>query len=233
MKLVKATKQESQFSRFIMKSNNLSEIIRPVIFGVNDALVSEIALVAGLSGALLSTNIIILAGVTEALTGAISMSFGTYISSKSQLESYEGEIKKEIEKIYRHKGFKGRELKRIVSTICSNKKRCFKELIENDLGLVRKRFNRPKREAIAIGVSYAISSMFPLIPFFVISYMNIMSQLSALFVAMAITAMVLFFTGAYKTRFTNKKWFRSGAEMVLIGLLASFLGYLIGYVIPS
>ncbi len=228
-----------------MKSNNLSEIIRPVIFGVNDALVSEIALVAGLSGALLSTNIIILAGVTEALTGAISMSFGTYISSKSQLESYEGEIKKEkesftqsrikkeIEKIYRHKGFKGRELKRIVSTICSNKKRCFKELIENDLGLVRKRFNRPKREAIAIGVSYAISSMFPLIPFFVISYMNIMSQLSALFVAMAITAMVLFFTGAYKTRFTNKKWFRSGAEMVLIGLLASFLGYLIGYVIPS
>ncbi|MBS3156176.1 VIT1/CCC1 transporter family protein, partial [Candidatus Woesearchaeota archaeon] len=73
-----------------MKSNNLSEIIRPVIFGVNDALVSEIALVAGLSGALLSTNIIILAGVTEALTGAISMSFGTYISSKSQLESYEG-----------------------------------------------------------------------------------------------------------------------------------------------
>ncbi len=173
------------------------------------------------------------------------MSFGTYISSKSQLESYEGEIKKEkekltpykirkeIERIYKNKGFKGKELNRIVNKICSNKTRCFKELVESDLGLVKKRFNRPKREAIAMGISYAISSMFPLIPFFIIFYMDIMSQLNALFVSMAITAIILFFAGAYKTRFTEKNWLKSGAEMVIIGLLASFIGYLIGYVIPS
>lgn len=228
-----------------MKSHNHSDIIRPIVFGMNDALVSEIALVAGLSGALLSSNVIILAGVTEAAAGAISMSLGTYISSKSQLESYEGEIKKakekltpkkirgEIEKIYKNKGFKGRELKKIVIQICSNKKKCFNELIETDLGLVRKRFGKPKKEAVAMGISYVVMSMFPLIPFFVIRNNPIISQTSALIISLAITATVLFFAGIYKTRFTGRNWLRSGIEMVAIGLIASFLGYLIGYVIPN
>ena len=230
-----------------MKKSKGSEIIRPVIFGMNDALVSEIALVAGLAGAVLSSNIIILAGITEAVAGAISMSVGTYISSKSKVEYYEGEIdeekkkillnpilvRKEIEKIYKRKGFKGKDLKNIVNIICSNKNHCLKELVEGDLGLVKKRFDKPKKEAVAMGVSYAISSMFPLIPFFFISSNGILTQQSALIVSLFITATVLFFAGVYKTKFTGGNWLKSGLEMVAIGLITSAIGYLIGTLLTS
>ena len=230
-----------------MKKSKGSEIIRPVIFGMNDALVSEIALIAGLSGAILSSNVILLAGITEAVAGAISMSVGTYISSKSKVEYYEGEIdeekkkillnpilvRKEIEKIYKRKGFKGKDLKNIVNIICSNKNHCLKELVEGDLGLVKKRFDKPKKEAVAMGVSYAISSMFPLIPFFFISSNGILTQQSALIVSLFITATVLFFAGVYKTKFTGGNWLKSGLEMVAIGLITSAIGYLIGTLLTS
>ncbi|MBI2107357.1 VIT1/CCC1 transporter family protein [Candidatus Woesearchaeota archaeon] len=229
-----------------MKNSKGSEIIRPVIFGMNDALVSEVALVAGLSGAILSSNVIILAGITEAVAGAISMSVGTYISSKSKVEYYEGEIdeekkkillnpslvRKEIEKIYKRKGFKGKNLKNIVNIICSNKNHCLKELVEGDLGLVKKRFDKPKKEAMAMGASYAISSMFPLMPFFFISS-NILTQQSALIASLLITATVLFFAGVYKTKFTGRNWFKSGLEMVIIGLITSAIGYFIGTLLTS
>ncbi|MBI4159532.1 VIT1/CCC1 transporter family protein [Candidatus Woesearchaeota archaeon] len=230
-----------------MKSYKFSETIRPVIFGMNDALVSEVALVAGLSGAFLSSNIILLAGITEAAAGAISMSVGTYISSKSKVEYYEGEIneekknillnaklvRKEIEKIYKRKGFKGKALKNIVSIICSNKKHCLRELVEGDLGLVKKRFDKPKKEAVAMGVSYALSSMFPLIPFFFISSQGMLTQKLALILSLLITATVLFFAGVYKTKFTGRSWLKSGFEMVVIGLITSAIGYLIGSLISS
>ena len=230
-----------------MKKFKGSEIIRPVIFGMNDALVSEIALVAGLSGAILSSNVILLAGITEAVAGAISMSVGTYISSKSKVEYYEGEIdeekkkillnpslvKKEIERIYKRKGFKGKDLKNIVNIICSNKDHCLKELVEGELGLVKRRFDKPKKEAVAMGVSYAISSMFPLVPFFFISPNGILTQQSALIASLVITATVLFFAGIYKTKFTGRNWLKSGFEMVAIGLITSAIGYLIGTVLTS
>lgn len=230
-----------------MKSSKRSELIRPIIFGMNDALVSEIALIAGLSGAVLSSNIIILAGITEAVAGAISMSVGTYISSKSKVEYYEGEIdeektkmflnpllvKKEIEKIYKRKGFQGKDLKKIVDIICSNKKHCLKELVEGDLGLVKKRFDKPKKEAVAMGISYGVSSMFPLAPFFLISSSNILTQQNALILSLFITATVLFFAGVYKTKFTGRNWLKSGLEMVAIGLVTSGIGYLIGTLLAS
>ncbi|HIJ98847.1 TPA: VIT1/CCC1 transporter family protein, partial [archaeon] len=74
--------------------------IRSSIFGWQDGIVSAVALLAGLTGAALkgaqiTDFVIILATVAEIFAGSISMSFGTYIGTKSQIEVYNAEVERE------------------------------------------------------------------------------------------------------------------------------------------
>ena len=73
----------------------VGKFLRHAIFGMNDGLVSTLALMAGLVGAAMGKEVIVIAGLAEMMAGAISMSLGTYISTKSQLEFYGEEIEKE------------------------------------------------------------------------------------------------------------------------------------------
>ena len=60
--------------------------VRDLIFGANDGLVSILALVAGVYGAVTDKSIILLTGVAGAIAGTISMGAGAYISAKSEQE---------------------------------------------------------------------------------------------------------------------------------------------------
>jgi len=64
----------------------LSGMFRAAVFGANDGLVSNLALVLGMSAAGLPTNVVLLAGVAGLLAGALSMAAGEYVSVRSQLE---------------------------------------------------------------------------------------------------------------------------------------------------
>src|SRR3989338_4788303 len=97
--------------------------IRELVLGFNDGIVTTFAVIAGVSGAAVSSNIVILAGLANAIAGAISIALNLYLSIKSQIEYYRKEIereKREIEEmpdaerqeirdIYRSKGFRGKE----------------------------------------------------------------------------------------------------------------------------
>ena len=61
-------------------------VLRPVVFGANDGLVSNLALVMGVAGANPAPGVIVLAGVAGLLAGAFSMAVGEYISVRSQRE---------------------------------------------------------------------------------------------------------------------------------------------------
>ncbi|MBU7026681.1 MAG: VIT1/CCC1 transporter family protein [Theionarchaea archaeon] len=60
--------------------------VRDVIFGANDGLVSILALLAGVYGAITESHPILIAGIAGAVAGAISMGAGAYLSSKSEQE---------------------------------------------------------------------------------------------------------------------------------------------------
>lgn len=57
-----------------------SEVVRDIIIGVSDGLTVPFALAAGLSGADVTSSIILIAGVAEVAAGAISMGLGGYFS---------------------------------------------------------------------------------------------------------------------------------------------------------
>src|SRR3712207_1167843 len=64
----------------------LSGSFRAAVFGANDGLVSNLALILGVSGAGVGGPTILLTGVAGLLAGALSMAAGEYVSVRSQRE---------------------------------------------------------------------------------------------------------------------------------------------------
>ncbi len=64
----------------------LSGTFRAAVFGANDGLVSNLALVLGVSAAGVDTRIVLLTGIAGLLAGALSMGAGEYVSVRSQRE---------------------------------------------------------------------------------------------------------------------------------------------------
>ena len=67
----------------------LSGNFRAAVFGANDGLVSNLALVLGVGAAGVSTGTILLTGISGLLAGALSMGAGEYVSVRSQRELLE------------------------------------------------------------------------------------------------------------------------------------------------
>ncbi|WP_072690793.1 VIT1/CCC1 transporter family protein, partial [Rhodococcus marinonascens] len=69
--------------------NRLSGTFRAAVFGANDGLVSNLALILGISGSGASNQIVLLTGLAGLLSGALSMGAGEYVSVRSQRELLE------------------------------------------------------------------------------------------------------------------------------------------------
>ncbi len=66
--------------------NRLSGTFRAAVFGANDGLVSNLALILGIGASGVSSHTVLLSGVAGLLAGAMSMGAGEFISVRSQRE---------------------------------------------------------------------------------------------------------------------------------------------------
>src|SRR3954471_9709674 len=112
-----------------------SNYIRDLVFGFGDGVNTSLGIVAGVSGAVIAADIVILAALVGMFTGAKAMAVQNYLAVKSQREILESEIKREefeienlpdkerqeIEDVYIAKGFTGDDLRRVVNKITSDK----------------------------------------------------------------------------------------------------------------
>ncbi|HLD12600.1 MAG TPA: VIT1/CCC1 transporter family protein [Candidatus Nanoarchaeia archaeon] len=81
----------------------------------------------------------------------------------------------------------------------------------------------PKYAAVIVGGSSLIGSFLPLFPFL------FLAPMMASVVAVILCGIVLFATGFVKGKLTKSSAWKSGVELLVIGLLAAFAGYLIGH----
>lgn len=109
--------------------------IRDLVFGFGDGVNTSLGIIAGVGGAIIAADIVILAALVGMFTGAKAMAVQNYLAVKSQRQILESEIKREefeidntpdeerqeIEKIYKSKGFEGGDLNIVVDKITSNK----------------------------------------------------------------------------------------------------------------
>src|SRR5436853_3818281 len=82
-----------------------SDLLRDIVIGMSDGLTVPFALAAGLSGAVDSNNIIVIAGIAEIAAGSIAMGLGGYLAGKTDQDHYNSEVKREYYEVdnLRHK----------------------------------------------------------------------------------------------------------------------------------
>src|SRR6476661_4874610 len=82
-----------------------SDLLRDVVIGMSDGLTVPFALAAGLSGAVDSSSIIVIAGIAEIAAGSIAMGLGGYLAGKTEQDHYASEVKREYYEVenLRHK----------------------------------------------------------------------------------------------------------------------------------
>ena len=216
--------------------------IREVIFGMNDGLVTTIGFLAGVTGSISDSRIILLAGMVEVVAGAFSMSIGGYLATKSQREFFHSEIEREkweiermpekeaqeVREIYRDMGFNRVEQDMIVNRVTSDKELLLRFMKREELGLIDEHFDDPSKVAVTMGLSFLGGSLPPILPYFFIGTPN-----HAILMAIFLSVLFLFFAGVVKTRLTKVNPFKSGLEMTFLGVLAAGVGYGIGWVIEK
>ncbi len=214
--------------------------VRDVIFGANDGLVSILALVAGVYGAITESHPILIAGIAGAVAGAISMGAGAYLSSKSEKEVTEKESDKKgirkrgtseedrerLVRFYQVRGFKRQEAEAVAARVASEMESRAEYSMGEEIGLTSEESWPPAKAALFTGLSFAIVSLIPILPF---AFMKVSP---AVITAAIASIACLFVVGASKAVFTRQSWIRSGLEMMAIGALASVATYAIGLAIP-
>ena len=217
------------------------EFIRHFIFGAEDGLISTLGFLSGIAGAHLAKLTITIAGMAEVFAAALSMGIGTYLSSKSQTELIKRNIelerlhikkypkleKQEIKDLYKKKGFKGKELEKIVNKIFSNKNVLLEEMMTSELGVLPGKFEKPIKSALIMFFTFFVLAMIPLFPYLLFKVSE------AVIISTFLTVTALFLVGAIKTKLTNRNWLNSGLEMLIFGILAALVTYYIGNFIST
>jgi len=210
--------------------------MRDFVFGFGDGINTSLGIAAGVGGADVSSNIIILASLVGMFTGAKAMAVQNYLAVKTQRQLLTSEIdrekweienkpedeKREIEEIYRKKGFSGEELDRVVNKIISDKKVWLDTMLTEELNLNLEIAGSPLKSALRMFVSFLIGGMLPILPFF------FFTGLTALFVAIGISVSTSFTVGVIKSKMANTNKIIGGLEMAGLGTGIALLGYGIG-----
>lgn len=210
--------------------------LRAAVFGVNDGLVSNLALIMGVAGGTDSPQTVVLAGVAGLVAGAGSMAAGEWISVRSQRELLEREIdierrelehfpddeRRELELIYRAKGVDEATAAELAAKIMSNPETALDTLVREELGLDPTDLGSPWSAAIASFFSFAAGAAIPLLPFLLPLGAN------ALVVAAVLSGLALAGVGAAISLLTGRPALISAARMLLVGGMAAAVTYLVG-----
>ncbi|MDP1644352.1 MAG: VIT1/CCC1 transporter family protein [Thiobacillus sp.] len=209
--------------------------LRAGVFGVNDGLVSNAALIYGVAGAAQEPAIIVLTGVAGLLAGAFSMAAGEYVSVRAQremfeyqiglerdeLETYPEEEAAELALIYAAKGMDAAEARRLADTLMQDPERALNTLAREELGLNPDELGSPWVAASSSFAAFTAGAALPLLPF-------LFGHGAALTVSIALTALGLFAVGASMSLFTGRHAVMSGLRMLGIGGAAGLATYFIG-----
>lgn len=210
--------------------------LRAAVFGVNDGLVSNTALIMGVAGATADSAFILTSGIAGLLAGALSMAAGEYISMRSQREMFEYQIGLEREElveypaeeteelalIYHARGMPLERARELAAALMQNPEHALDTLAREELGLNPDDLGSPWGAATASFAAFTAGAVLPLLPFLL--PLGVPPVPTAAFLAV----LGLFAVGATLSLFTGRGALRSGLRMVLIGGGAGVVTYLIG-----
>ena len=215
--------------------------VREMVFGAQDGLLSTVALVTSMMAALNNSTTATIAGLAGALAGALSMATGAFLGSRAEREVEMTEISKEARElrenpaeemaeliaIYQREGMSLAEARSLAERIASDKELWLKTLVEKELGLSAEVTSSPPKDALVMGASFVVAAFIPIVPYFFIR-----EKWAVIGVSVAATLLGLFGLGVLKARLAGRSVWRSGLEILGIGIASASVGYVLGDVIP-
>ncbi|MDR3659465.1 MAG: VIT1/CCC1 transporter family protein [Mycobacterium sp.] len=218
-----------------------SGALRAAVFGVNDGLVSNTALVMGFAGSGAAAGVVLFAGIAGLLAGALSMAAGEYLSMRSQRESYEREIAleemelrddpeaeaEELALIYRAKGLDREEAERIATEIMKDRDVALDTMSREELGLDPDELGSPWSAAFSSLLAFALGAVVVVLPYL------FGSGLAALVVAVVLAGSALFAVGATIGLLNGRGGLRSGLRQLVVGGGAALLVFGIGHLVGA
>ena len=218
-----------------------SQHLADAVLGATDGIVTTFAVVAGAAGADLSSAIVLVMGLANLLADGFSMAVGNYLGARSQqdywVEERQREMweiehlpeaeREEIRRIYRHKGFGGATLERIVKTITGSKPRWVEEMMREELGIHEEKI-APLKSGLVTFAAFALAGFLPLSPY-VLAFLSFPFGSRALPLALGLTAIALFAVGAARKFMTGRSWYQGGFEILGVGGFAAICAFFVGY----
>jgi VIT1/CCC1 family predicted Fe2+/Mn2+ transporter len=212
-------------------------LVREVIFGLNDGIISTVGFLAGVTATLGDLRAIVLAGMAAAVAGAVSMAMGAYVSAKSQRAFFRAEIareaweiehmpeheREEIRDLYGQLGFTSEEVEMIVRRVTSNPDLWLRFMSREELGLAEEAFDAPLRVSVVTGLAFLAGSLLILVP-----YLFGLAPRMAFAAAGGLAVATLLVTGAAKTWLTKENPLVASLELAGLGIVASVIGFVLG-----
>jgi VIT1/CCC1 family predicted Fe2+/Mn2+ transporter len=210
--------------------------LRDVILGGQDGLVNILGIILGVIAGGGSNTVLLAAGFAAAITESISMGAVGYTSAMSERDYYDAERareasevdsmpdqeREEVREIYRAKGFSGELLDRVVETITADRETWVATMMSEELHLQAVSTRDILRTAVVITIATLIGHLIPLVPFLVIP------REPALVLAIVLSGITLFGVGVYSAVTLVGDWRASGLKMLVIGLGAAGVGFVVG-----
>jgi vacuolar iron transporter family protein len=211
--------------------------LRDWIYGGIDGAVTTFAVAAGVAGASLSPQVVLILGCANLLADGFSMAVANYSGTKTEREQYERLIaienkhvavipdgeREEIRQIFARMGFQGEDLERAVGTISADKRRWAQAMVLEEYGmapLVRS----PVKAGLSTFVAFALFGSIPLVPY--LAGGGLLSSAIA-------TSAAFLLIGSFKSLWTVQSAWRSALETLVIGGIAAGLAFAAGHVLAS
>jgi VIT1/CCC1 family predicted Fe2+/Mn2+ transporter len=211
-----------------------TEAVRDVVIGLSDGLTVPFALAAGLSGAVASSHIVVLAGLAEIAAGSIAMGLGGYLAARGDAEHYVSERLREEREVVERTHDEEEEIYEIFEQYCVDRTAAAPVLaalkqnpaawvdfmMRFELGLEEPAPNRAHRSALTIAIAYIAGGFVPLLPYMLVpDGPGAIAESLKLSVIITLIALAIF--GAIKGRLVGTGWLRSALQTTLIGGVAA------------
>lgn len=209
-------------------------LLRAVVLGANDGIISTACLVLGVAAASASRSAILTVGLAGLVAGAASMALGEYISVSSQRDAEDANIAKEkwelanvpeheleeLTAIYVHKGLSPDLARQVAEELTAGD--ALKIHLAEELGISEHSRAQPIEAMVGSAAAFAVGAAVPLVAIAISSTSN------RIVVTIAIVVVALLGLGAAGARAGGAHPVRPIVRVVLGGLVAIGLTMAVG-----
>ena len=211
----------------------ISGTFRAAVFGANDGLVSNFALVLGIGATGVANQFIVITGLAGLLAGALSMAAGEFVSVSSQRELLESSTPRpgrggaltdldvnanELALVYRARGLSEQEASAMADAVLKD------HLLDASAGTdLHEEVGSARGAALSSFIFFAFGAIIPVLPHLVGA-----TGVTAIVISAALVGVVLLVTGAIVGLVSGASPWKRALRQLAIGYGAAAVTYVLG-----